>query len=127
MRRRKERNEGQATVEMALVLPVLIWLLIGTVDIARMANAYLTVQHAAREAVRLGITGATDAAVTQRALDAAAGLDPTSLTVSVTPAGLRPTGTDVTVTVSYQYSVLALMGIIGDDVPLQGSLTARVE
>jgi len=127
LKRRRGASRGQATVEMALVLPILIWLLVGLVDVARMANAYLIVQHAAREGVRLGITGASDTQVAQRALTASATLDTTRLTVSVSPAGTRNTGSDVTVTISYSYRVLALMGIIGTDVPLQAQLTARVE
>lgn len=127
MRRWRSDTRGQATVEMALVLPILIWLLVGLVDIARMANAYLIVQHATREAVRLGITGASDTQISQRALTAAATLDQTVLTVQVSPAGTRTTGSDVTVTVDYQYKVMALMGIIGAQVPLESKLTARVE
>lgn len=125
--RRRRGSRGQATVEMALVLPILIWLLIGLVDIARMANAYLIIQHASREAVRLGITGASDVQVTQRALAQSTTLDQTRLTVTVTPTGTRNTGSDVTVTIHYRYRVLALMGIIGNDVPLATQLTARVE
>ncbi|HWI65212.1 MAG TPA: TadE/TadG family type IV pilus assembly protein [Symbiobacteriaceae bacterium] len=127
MKRRRRGSSGQATVEMALVLPILIWLLIGLVDIARMANAYLIIQHASREAVRLGITGASDVQVTQRALAQSTTLDSTRLTVTVTPAGTRNTGSDVTVRIAYRYRVLALMGIIGNDVPLATQLTARVE
>lgn len=127
MRKRPAGGKGQATVEMALVLPILIWLLVGLVDVARMANAYLILQHAAREAVRLGITGASDSQVTERATSAAATLDTATLSISITPAGSRTTGSDITVTISYRYRVLALMGIIGTEVPLQGRLTARVE
>lgn len=127
MRRRPRGSKGQATVELALVLPILIWLLVGMVDVARMANAYLIIQHASREAVRLGITGAADSLVAQRALDSAVTLDTTQLTISITPAGTRTTGSDITVTVNYNYHVLALMGIIGTDIPLSAQLTARVE
>ncbi len=127
-RRRKSKTEqGQATVEMALVLPILIWLLVGLVDVARMASAFLIVQHASREAVRLGITGATDAQVTARARATAATLEPNLLTITVSPAGSRTTGSDMTVTIQYRYRVLALMGIIGGEVPLSSALTARVE
>jgi Flp pilus assembly protein TadG len=127
MRKRTCGGKGQATVEMALVLPILIWLLVGLVDIARMANAYLIIQHAAREAVRLGITGASDPQVSERAMATATTLDPARLSVSITPAGTRTTGSDITVTVAYRYRVLALMGIIGSEVPLEARLTARVE
>jgi Flp pilus assembly protein TadG len=127
MRRRPSGNKGQATVEMALVLPVLIWLLLGLVDVARMANASVLIQQASREAVRLGITGATDSAVAQRAMTIANTLDATRLTINISPAGTKTTGSDITVKVSYNYQVLSLMGIIGNNVPLQASLTARVE
>jgi Flp pilus assembly protein TadG len=127
LRRCRRGDRGQATVEMALVLPLLIWLLVGLVDIARMANAYLIIQHASREAVRLGITGAGDTAVAQRAVLASQTLDPTRLTINVSPAGTRNTGSDISVRIQYNYQVLALMGIIGADVPLEARLTARVE
>jgi Flp pilus assembly protein TadG len=125
--RKKDGRRGQATVEMALVLPILIWLLVGLVDIARMANVYLIIQNASREAVRLGITGASDTQVSQRAIQMATTLDATKLTVTVSPAGAKTTGSDITVAVSYRYHVLALMGIVGSDVPLSTRLTARVE
>lgn len=127
MRRRQKGSEGQATVEMALVLPILIWLLVGLVDVARMVSAVLIVQHASREAIRLGITGATDTQVAARALTMAATLDTTRLTVTVAPAGVRTTGSDMSVTVSYSYKVMSLMTFIGTDVPLSAKLVARVE
>lgn len=127
MRKRRPGQSGQATVEMALVLPLLIWLLIGLVDVARMANAYLIIQHATREAVRLGITGASDSAVAQRAVATATTLEVSRLTVQVSPAGSRRTGSDITVTTTYRYKVMALMGIIGNEVSLQSRLMARVE
>ena len=125
--KQRRGSRGQATVEMALVLPILIWLLIGLVDVARMANAVITLQHATREAVRLGITGAADSEVTERAQLTATTLDPATLTITITPAGSRTTGSDITVKLDYKYKVLALMGIIGSEVPLSATLTSRVE
>lgn len=127
MRMRSPGSKGQATVEMALVLPILIWLLVGLVDVARMANSYLTIQHATREAVRLGITGASNSQVAGRAMAATSTLESDRLTVEITPAGDRSSGSDITVRISYRYRVLALMGIIGAEVPLETELTARVE
>jgi Flp pilus assembly protein TadG len=124
---KRRGSRGQATVELAIVLPILIWLLLGLVDIARMASAYLIVQHAAREAVRLGVTGASDDDLRNRVLETVETLDTSRLSISITPSGARPTGSDITVQVSYRYKVMALMGFIGAEVPLQGRLTARVE
>jgi len=126
-RRGATGSRGQATVEMALVLPILIWLLVGLVDVARMANSVVILQHAAREAVRMGITGATDSEVTDRAHLAATTLDTAALTITIAPAGSRTTGSDITVTIDYKYKVLALMGVIGSEVPLSATLTSRVE
>lgn len=125
--RRWRRSDGQATVEMALVLPMLIWLLVGMVDIARIASSVMLVQHAAREGLRLGVTGASDSEIAIRVLAVAPTLDPTLVNISVSPAGVRTTGSDVTVVVGYRYKVLALMGVIGTEVPLAAGLTARVE
>lgn len=127
MSKRARGSRGQATVEMALVLPILLLLIVGLVDAARMAGALLSVQHAAREAVRLGITGAPDAAVEERAFEAASILEPERLTVTVSPPGPRPPGSDITVTVRYRYSFLVLFNLAGTDVDIESRLTGRVE
>ncbi|MFZ5814752.1 MAG: TadE/TadG family type IV pilus assembly protein [Bacillota bacterium] len=125
--KRPAGSKGQATVEMALVLPLLLWLVLGLVDIARMANAMLTVQYAAREGVRAGITGASDAEVEQIARNAGVSLEADRVTVVINPAGTRVTGTDLTVIVSYRYTFLAMMGLANTDVQLASQLTGRVE
>jgi Flp pilus assembly protein TadG len=54
-RRRHEGHldRGAAAVEMALVLPVLLFLLMGIIDFGRMFNAQIQLSQAAREGVRL--------------------------------------------------------------------------
>lgn len=127
MRRRLQKADGQATVEMALILPILIWLMLGLVDVARMANTFLVIQHASREAVRLGVTGASDSQVSNRVFAMAPTLDSTQMTVAISPVGVRTTGSDITVRINYRYRVLAIMAFVGAEVPLTASLTARVE
>jgi Flp pilus assembly protein TadG len=127
VRRIRTDGKGQATVEMAVILPILLMLLLGLVDVARMANAYLTVQHAAREAVRAGTTGASDAEVTQRARDSMVALEPNRITISISPPGARTTGGDITVTISYRYQFLVALGYAGAEVTITGQLTGRVE
>lgn len=53
----KTRSIGQGLVEFALILPLLLLLLLGVVEGARIAWAYITVQEAAREAVRFAVSG----------------------------------------------------------------------
>jgi Flp pilus assembly protein TadG len=127
VRKRLGKTDGQATVEMALILPILIWLMLGLVDVARMTNTFLVIQHASREAVRLGVTGASDAQLASRVFAMAPNLDPTQLTIAISPVGVRTTGSDITVRIDYRYQVLAIMAFVGAEVPLTASLTARVE
>ena len=49
------KNIGQALVELALILPLLIGMIIGIIDSALLVQGYLTVNYAAREAARWAI------------------------------------------------------------------------
>lgn len=114
-------------MELAIALPLLILLIIGIFEVALMANAYLTVQHVAREAVRVGITGATKNAIFARAHSMASGLDSSRLLVSVEPPEVRTTGTDLAVTVSYEYKpAIPIFGALST-INLRSRLTGRVE
>ena len=48
-----KRQKGQSLVEFALILPALLMILLGVIEVAIVFQAYLAVQHAAREAARL--------------------------------------------------------------------------
>jgi Flp pilus assembly protein TadG len=51
-RRRPDARRGQALVEFAIVIPVLLLLLLGVVDFARAWNVYEVLTDAAREGAR---------------------------------------------------------------------------
>ncbi len=54
MRRHKEkRSSGQALIEMALILPMLVGLLFGILDVGYGAFKYVSIHQAAREALRV--------------------------------------------------------------------------
>jgi Flp pilus assembly protein TadG len=57
-----KREGGQAMVEFALIAPLFFLLIFGFVDMARMYQSWVTIQHAAREGARYGVTGRTDCA-----------------------------------------------------------------
>ncbi|MBS1253227.1 MAG: hypothetical protein MAG451_02276 [Anaerolineales bacterium] len=52
MPRAPHRQEGQSLVELALLLPVLMLIFAGVLDLGRAFQAYITVANAAREGAR---------------------------------------------------------------------------
>ncbi len=55
--RRLRCARGTATIEVAIVFPLLMLIVLGIFDFSRMFYTQLTMQHAVREAVRFAITG----------------------------------------------------------------------
>jgi Flp pilus assembly protein TadG len=54
---KRDRERGQAVVEMALTIPILLALLLGIIEFGHGINSYLTVLSSARDAARLGAQG----------------------------------------------------------------------
>ncbi|MBI4787295.1 MAG: pilus assembly protein [Chloroflexi bacterium] len=65
---------GQGLTEFALMLPVLLLILLGALDLGRVYNAYVAITNASREGARYGMTHPTqtDAIKTQTQQEAAA-------------------------------------------------------
>ena len=99
-------DRGQATVELALCLPLLFVFLLGIVQLVVIVRDQLAVQLAAREAARAAAVAAPSAAAAQAAASRAISLRP--LTVAASSSGSA-----VTVTVSH---------VTPTDVPLIGAL-----
>ena len=59
--RLRPRSPGQAIVEFALVLPLLVAILFVIIEFGRLLQAWLTVQNAARWGLRFAVTGSYDA------------------------------------------------------------------
>lgn len=58
-RTQKRTKIGAVTIELAVTLPVLVLLLLGTVDAGHYANAYQNVSDASREAARFAARAST--------------------------------------------------------------------
>ena len=71
----RRRHHGQSLVEFALVLPVLLLMIFGVVDGARLVYAYNAVANAAREAGRTAIINQTPATIRAKASQQATMLD----------------------------------------------------
>ena len=60
LRRRARGESGQALVEFTLVAMIFFLFVFGIIDFARLFQSWVTVQHAAREGARYGVTGRVD-------------------------------------------------------------------
>ena len=120
-----ERDEGQAAVELALVLPLLVVLLLAVVQVALVARDQVLVVHAARAGARQAAVDPDPVAV-RRAVIEATGLKESALAVDTTRVG---PGT-VTVTTRVRYTArtdVALLGPLLPDLRLEASAAMRSE
>jgi Flp pilus assembly protein TadG len=124
------RNEqGQAMTEFALVLPVLALILFAVIQFGIVFNNYVTLTDATRAGARKAAVSRDDpnrdvdvmAAVRSSASD----LDGSKLSVSP-PSSTWDSGSDVTVTASYPYSI-SLLGLVVKSGRLSSTTTERVE
>ena len=123
-------SRGQAMVEMALILPVLLMLILSIVEFGLVFNHYLTLQNASREAARSASIGASDAVAAERAREVSPQLDQARLTIVFSPTGgSRKRGDSVTVTVRYTHQLITpvVSDWVGDAIVLEASTRMRVE
>ncbi|WP_037986493.1 TadE/TadG family type IV pilus assembly protein [Thalassobacillus devorans] len=124
-------NKGQALVEMALVLPILLMLLFGIVDFGRIFHAYLTIDHVGREAARLAtVQQYEDGEIKSRTLSSAVGLNLTEDDININPNGKanRSSGDDVIVTVTYKIGFITpLVNTFISSLTLTDKTVMRVE
>jgi Flp pilus assembly protein TadG len=129
---RKIGQNGAATVEFAIILPMLVLLILGTIEFGLMFYNKQILTNASREAARAAITGITVSEVKQIVLDycngrllkldgfinlSAADIDVPSLD-----------GSDLSVAVSFDYNFLLsqIIGII-NPITISGRTIMRME
>lgn len=114
---RGRRDRGQAAVEFAIALPLVVVLVFGIVQIAVVVRDQIAIELAARDGARAASVSATPAAAATRAAEAATTLRPISTSTSVS-------GSTVAVTVRYTTrSRLPLLGVVIGDVDLTATVT----
>ena len=123
--RREQR--GASLVELALVLPLFMFMIAGIVDLGRAFNTFMIITNASREGARYGIIHPWDTAGVENATRAlATGLDGTLLTINTT----WPSGT-VRVEVTYVLNLLTgpFIEAVGGSptITLQAMSTMRLE
>jgi len=115
LHRLRTRDHGQALVEFALVAPVLLFLLLGIVDLARAWNVYQVLTDAGREATRVAVVdnGSTDAQVRDVIKQAAAraGIEIADPAITLTQGAAR--GEPTTVSIQYGHELRWVGGLLG--------------
>ena len=119
--RPRAADRGQATVELALALPLLCLLVLAVVQVGVVVRDRLAVQLAAREAARAAVVAADPVAAGTPAAQRAVQLRPLQVRVE---AG----GDTVTVTVTYlEPTDVPLIGALLPDVEVSATVTMAVE
>ncbi len=117
-----QASPGQASVELALALPLVALLLLAVLQVALVARDVVLVGHAGREAARAAAVG-EDPTTAARA---SGGLDPKRLRVTV--RGGRRSGARADVEVTYRIPTdLAFVGRLLPELPVHTTVRARIE
>ncbi|MEW9870344.1 TadE/TadG family type IV pilus assembly protein [Arthrobacter sp. HS15c] len=110
MRDRSER--GAVAVEFAILLPLLLMLVLGTIEFGRAYNAQITLTNAARDGVRVMAIANDPVEAKKKAIAAAASVSSSIPASDVTlSTSTCSTGAQVTLTIKYNLSTIT--GIAG--------------
>jgi Flp pilus assembly protein TadG len=120
-------EKGQSMVETALLLPLILLLLFGIVDFGRAFHAYLTLDHAGREAARYASIGRNNADVTAKVYSSIIGLDPSKLaTPQINRITIVTGETNVSITLTYTFNFLTPVLNLWS-IPLKDTTVMRIE
>lgn len=120
------KKRGQALVEMALVLPILLLLVFGIVEFGRIYHCHMTLSSAAREGARAGSVGAQAEVVEQRVKDNLFGLNEEKVTIII-DSGSRGNPYEVEVVYPLEIITPVISNIVGGEYEVNVSTTMRVE
>lgn len=108
----RNQERGAVAVEFAILLPLLLMLVLGTIEFGRAYNAQITLTNAARDGVRVMAITNVPADAKTAAKNAAASVSTSIATSDVTLSTTTcSTGSQVTLTITYSLSTIT--GIAG--------------
>lgn len=128
--KRFSKSKGQAIVETALILPVILLILTGIIDFGLLFNNYLVIVNASREGARIAAVGSSDTEINTRIANITSTLDQSKVTTTIYPAeSLRKKGDPVTVTVGYDNTLLTpiISAIVPNPLHIEGKTVMRIE
>jgi len=123
--------KGQSLVETAIVLPILILIVMGIIELGLLLNNYIIIANASREGARKAALGGTDSEIVQVIENMTTTLKLSNMNISIFPSySLRKHGTQVKVEVVYKAGLIT--PVIGKFFPeekavLKATSVMRVE
>jgi Flp pilus assembly protein TadG len=128
MKRNNKSEQGQTMTELAMILPLLLILIFGIIQLGIAFNNYLAVTDAVRAGARKGSVSRLSGNPTGDCVTAArnAGADLQQAKFNVTCVSTWQPGADITVTGSYPYSINVL-GVVVKKGNLTSTIKERVE
>jgi Flp pilus assembly protein TadG len=142
------KHRGQSALEFALILPILLLIALGIMAFGAMFSHKLTMDNAARDACRIGATGASDQTIADVVRDRMKLLSNTNapmtqestgkftnasghLNVIISPAqgtAQRAVGNSLTVTIRYSdYIAVPIVGVFVNPKQMLGQCVMRIE
>ena len=125
-----KRDRGQALVEMALVIPILLLLFVGICEFGHIFGAYMVINNLAREGARYGVVGHNDLEIENLVVTQRTWLDEDKLTVSISPDfTTRHKGEPLNVQIDYSIDLMTpvFSHILPNPVPISASCDMRIE
>ena len=125
-----KRERGQALVEMALVIPVLLLLFVGICEFGRILGAYMVINNLSREGARYGVVGHNDGEIENLLFTEKAWLDEDRMIIYITPEfAERHKGEPLDIQIDYSLDLMTpvFSHILPDPVPIKASCDMRVE
>jgi len=115
------RDRGQAAVEFAIALPLVVVLVVGMIHVAVVVRDQLAIELAARDGARAAAVSAAPSAAADAAARSATAIRPISTSTAVS-------ADSVTVTVRHTTrSRMPLLGLVLPDVDLDATVTMARE
>lgn len=122
-------QKGQATVEMALSITVLMLVLFGVIDFGRIFFAYINLEHTGKEIGRTISLSGTDSEA-KEVLTKTSSLNVNKVTLTVSPGSAgRKQGVYATVNQSYQLELMTpfVSKVIPNPITIKNKTVVRVE
>ena len=125
-------DRGQAIVEFAMVLPLLLALIVAVVLVAEIGVARLALEHAAAEAARTGALTNDDDLMRATVAAAVTPLDPKLVSVSIDPPRTQPPRSGAPrgslIRIRVRYVIPVPLGFVGlPQFVVEGSAARRIE